>query len=52
MKKRFLTLSILILFVLGFSGCANVETVRGKCPHCGNIFSVQSMPPDYKPYAP
>jgi uncharacterized C2H2 Zn-finger protein len=37
---------------MGLSGCANVETVRVKCPHCGTIFSVQSMPPDYKHYAP
>jgi len=52
MKKGFLTLSILIFFILGMSGCANVDTLKVKCPQCGTVFTIQSMPPDYKPYAP
>jgi hypothetical protein len=45
--KIFLPLLALGFFSLGCAGMA--EEGREKCPRCGEIFRIQSMPPDAPP---
>jgi hypothetical protein len=42
----FLVLGLAAMFLLG---CAGPEEARVKCPKCGTVFTIQTMPPGSRP---
>jgi hypothetical protein len=44
--RLFLAFSLVAAFLLG---CAGPEEARVKCPKCGTVFTIQTMPPGSRP---